>query len=233
VSVRDAAEALAAADAGADFIDLKDPAAGALGGLPPARIAQIVPLLRARGRPVLVSATVGDLPCEAVDEILQRVSQVAACGVDYVKVGITPGPAAAALLAALAHCGAPAVPVLIADEGVDRLSTWTALCEDAFAALMLDTQQKGGGSLLRRVTQASLADFVTVVQASGRMAGLAGALRVEDLPALRVLAPDFAGFRTAVCAGARDGALDPARVLALRKGLAAGSTAMRAKSLDA
>jgi hypothetical protein len=35
VSVRDIDEALAAAQAGADFIDLKDPAAGALGGLAP------------------------------------------------------------------------------------------------------------------------------------------------------------------------------------------------------
>lgn len=229
VSVRDPVEALAAAEAGADFIDLKDPAAGALGGLPPERIARIVPLLRGLDRAVLVSATVGDLPCEAVDEILRRVARVAACGVDYVKVGITPGPNAAALLRALARSSASVVPVLIADDGVDLSLTRAALREDAFAALMLDTQQKRGGSLLQRVPPAVLADFVSVVQASGRMAGLAGALRVGDLPALRALAPDFAGFRSAVCSGARESALDPERVRALREGLAAGALAHKAE----
>ena len=44
------------------------------------------------------------------------------------------------------------------------------------------------------------------------MVGLAGALRAEHQPLLRALAPDFAGFRTAVCAGDRSSALDPQRL---------------------
>ena len=53
VSVRDEAEARAAAWAGADFIDAKDPAEGALGALAPARIARPRPSMRccARSRP--------------------------------------------------------------------------------------------------------------------------------------------------------------------------------------
>ena len=47
VSAKNRAEALAAAAAGADFIDLKDPAAGALGALPIEHIAAITAALRA------------------------------------------------------------------------------------------------------------------------------------------------------------------------------------------
>ena len=49
VSVRNVAEALMAAEGGADFIDLKEPRDGALGGLPPATIAAVVAALRRQG----------------------------------------------------------------------------------------------------------------------------------------------------------------------------------------
>jgi len=224
VSVRDDVEARAAHGAGADFIDLKDPAAGALGGLAPERVAAVVRVLRTLvpGRPV--SATIGDLDAERRDEILARVKAVARCGVDLVKVGVARGGPAAeparALLRALAGCGAAIVPVLLADEGVDDVLVEAALREDAFPAVMLDTAAKGDGSLVQRVPRAALADFVARVRASGRLAGLAGALRVEDVPALRLLGPDFAGFRSAVCVGGRAGPLDAARVGELARRLA-------------
>jgi uncharacterized protein (UPF0264 family) len=217
VSVRDVAEARQAAAQGADFVDLKDPSAGALGGLPPARIADVVDALRARpdfaGR---ISATIGDWPADARAGILRRVAEVAATGVDYVKVGLAPGPHAAALVQALAGCGASVVPVLIADRGVDSDLVATALGPRAFPALMLDTEDKRGGSLLQRVPAAALRHFVDLVGAQGALAGLAGALRLDDLPALRAIGPDFAGFRSAVCAGDRAQALDPLRLQALR-----------------
>ena len=46
VSVRSVEEALLAAEGGADFIDLKEPGRGALGGLPVATIREIVAALR-------------------------------------------------------------------------------------------------------------------------------------------------------------------------------------------
>lgn len=240
VSVRNLGEARLAARAGVDFIDLKDPAAGALGALPPARIAEIVAALRApqAGRPPALSATTGDLPSDALDAILAQVSAVAATGVDYVKVGIDGAPASRRLLGALAACDAPVVPVLLADHGIDASLVHEALALESFAALMLDTADKGAGSLLERLPEAALAAFITTVRqarggsvganvfsgASPRsratvraplMSGLAGALRLADLPALRRLQPDFAGFRSAVCGTGRAGPLDPARLAAL------------------
>ena len=43
-----------------------------------------------------------------------------------------------------------------------------------------------------------------------RMVGLAGALRRDDALARAALAPDVAGFRSAVCSGGRAQALQPA-----------------------
>jgi uncharacterized protein (UPF0264 family) len=223
VSVRDVHEALAAAQAGAHFIDLKDPAAGALGGLPGRRIVRIVQALRAAHPGVPVSATIGDVAAEDHEEILRRVARVAACGVDYVKVGVdgTRPQASATLLQRLAGCGSAIVPVLIADRGIDGELVRMALRERAFPALMLDTFDKRGGSLLQRLAPAALAAFVETVRSHGCLAGLAGALRAGDVPALLALAPDFSGFRSAVCAGDRAGALEPALVRDLVDRLAA------------
>ena len=217
VSVRDVAEALAAAQAGADFIDLKDPAAGALGGLGGLRIAPVVAALRARHPTLPISATIGDMPPTQIDEVLRRVAEVAACGVDSVKVGVSPG--GELLLAALADCDAAVVPVILADEGVDMRLVGAALALGAFPALMLDTADKGAGSLIERLDPAALFGFVATVRRHACLSGLAGALRGVDVPALREIAPDFAGFRSAVCAGPRDGPLDPVRVRALRSRL--------------
>ena len=62
VSVRSPDEALLAARHGADLIDLKEPGAGALGGLPLATIRAIVAALRAEGVALPTSATIGDVP---------------------------------------------------------------------------------------------------------------------------------------------------------------------------
>jgi dihydroneopterin aldolase len=86
-SVRDAAEAELALAAGADIVDLKDPATGALGALAPDVIATCVNQVGARAP---VSATIGDLPLKG-DAVRKAVLDTAALGVDYVKFGLFPG----------------------------------------------------------------------------------------------------------------------------------------------
>ena len=85
---------------------------------------------------------------------------------------------------------------------------------------MADTQAKRAGSLLELLGEDALAAFIDRAHAAGRLVGLAGALRLADLPRLARLGPDFAGFRSAVCDGRREGRLDPARVAALRAAIA-------------
>jgi len=231
VSVRNADEAKLAAAAGVDFIDCKEPSAGALGGLDVATIAAIVAAVRdACGRPAAsggapdrhasISATIGDWPADALDAALIRARAVAACGVDYVKVGVLPGALAGDWIASLAREPYAVVPVFIADAGYDaELVRRAAGC--GFPALMIDTAEKRGGSLLDRLGAAALADFAALARSGGALAGLAGSLRVDDLPLLARAGADFAGFRGAVCDGDRAGQLDPhrlARLLALARG---------------
>jgi uncharacterized protein (UPF0264 family) len=217
VSVRNVSEALAAADAGADLIDLKDPSSGALGALGARRIAPIVAALRSAHPTTPISATTGDLPSGEHSIIMARVGEVHRCGVDYVKVGVQREPGSIALLGALAASGAPIVPVLMADRGIDPALLDAALRLQSFAGLMLDLADKRGGSLLQRLPARELRSFVIAVQKRHRLAGLAGALRTEDVDGVLALAPDFAGFRSAVCAGDRAGALDADRVRRLHE----------------
>ena len=214
VSVRSVEEALLAASSGADFIDLKEPRGGALGGLPVATIRRIVEALRRHGTGLPISATIGDVPMHEPGRIAACVDAVGACGVDFVKVGIERVPQAVDVLARLASSGWPVVPVFIADHGLAAAHVEHA-CALGFPGLMADTADKHAGSLFDVMTLIELRRFVTTVRASGAMVGLAGALRIEHQPLLRALAPDFAGFRTAVCVGDRDSALDPQRVRVL------------------
>lgn len=219
-SVRDCGEALAAASGGADFIDLKEPSDGALGGLPPARIREIVAALRNAHPALPLSATIGDYPADAADEIDARVDAVGACGVDYVKVGVAGGDTRAqrALLARLADSPWAVVPVFIADHGLDPALV-EAACRLPFPALMADTEDKRAGSLFDCVSEAALAAFVERVRGAGKLVGLSGALREHHLPRLALLAPDFAGFRGALCDGARTGVLDPDALRSVRRAL--------------
>jgi len=222
VSVRDLAEARLVARAGLDLIDLKEPAQGALGGLAVADIAAIVAVLRREAPGTPVSATIGDWPAEAIAVIERQVRRVEATGVDVVKVGIEPGPAAAELvdaLGALRRGGCPLVPVLLADGPIDD-ALFERLLRQDFAAVMLDTADKRGGTLLQRHPPERLAALIARLRERGALSGLAGALRLSDLPTLHRLAPDFAGFRSAVCAGERSGRLDADRLAALLSGLA-------------
>jgi (5-formylfuran-3-yl)methyl phosphate synthase len=214
VSVRDPAEALVAASGGADFIDLKEPGQGALGGLPVETIRAIVAALRGAGSQLAISATIGDVPMHARDEIERRVRAVGACGVDYVKVGIERTREAHEVLALLASLPLAIVPVFIADRGLDDALVAQAVSL-GFPGQMADTADKRAGSLFDVATDAELHAFVARVRSSAAIVGLAGALRLHDLPRLVALAPDFGGFRSAVCAGDRAGTLERDRLEAL------------------
>lgn len=234
VSVRDVEEALDAVASGADFIDLKEPRHGALGGLPLATIREVVGVLRRQGPDRPISATIGDLPMNELAQLLGQVEAVGACGVDYVKVGIERDAGAAAVIDALAGCGWPVVPVFIADRGLDEALVARACAARsrstcAFPAIMVDTAEKQAGSLFDVLSSEAVRCFIDAVRGAGSLVGVAGALRASDLDVLAVWRPDFAGFRSAVCAGDRASRLDAGRVRELAARLhAAGRQPMRA-----
>lgn len=216
-SVRSAAEAELALRGGADIVDLKEPAAGALGSLPPEVIRACVAAIGSR-RPV--SATIGDLPADP-NVIVEAVARTAALGVDFVKIGIFPGGAPKAVLEALrdqAESGTRLVALLFADRQPDfRLVRLAADC--GFAGVMLDTMGKNGEGLRNALDGGTLRRFVVEAHGHGLLCGLAGSLRLEDIAILTPLGADYLGFRGALCRGSRSGDLDPAALQDVRSAL--------------
>jgi (5-formylfuran-3-yl)methyl phosphate synthase len=213
-SVRDVAEAETALAAGADIIDLKDPAKGALGALASEAVASCVAAISGRAE---LSATVGDLPLEPA-AVLSAVLATAATGVDYVKLGLFPGGDARGCLGLLAQeaRGLRLMLVVFADAppGFDAIDAASRI---GASGVMLDTACKDGRSLLDHLALDAIADFVAEARAAGLLVGLAGSLRAVDVPHLLPLEPDLLGFRGALCRdGARGAALDTSASAAIR-----------------
>lgn len=214
-SVTNLPEARLALEAGADIIDLKAPQAGALGALSLNTIRNIVAEL-GRCRPL--SATIGDLPMEPVS-LARAASDIAATGVHYVKIGFFPGGdwrGSLEALATLSGNGFDLVAVLFADDHPE-LRWLDPIAAAGFAGVMLDTRHKGSGSLVQHCPPGYLAEFVCIARAHRLMSGLAGSLQADDIPTLLKLAPDYLGFRGALCRlNRRTAEIDPDALRAIR-----------------
>jgi dihydroneopterin aldolase len=200
-SVAGPGEAEIAIAGDADIVDMKDPAAGALGALPIPRIAETVRAIAGRRA---TSAVAGNLAMEP-DSVRTAVEAVAATGVGYIKVGLPTAPGRDAVVRALAGPAAATrlVAVIFADREPDRVELIPQIAGSGFAGVMLDTADKSAHRLLTHVDIAGLSGFVRTARAHGLLVGLAGGLEEPDVPRLLALDPDFLGFRGALC-DARD-----------------------------
>lgn len=233
ISVINAAEAKVAADAGANILDVKNPAEGSLGAQFPHVIKQVK---NVSGGLVKVSAAIGDMPDLPGTASLAALG-AASCGADYVKVGLF-GPfdeaEAIFLLSEVrqALCDYPSVSIIAAGYAdSERAGTLNPLWLPKIAAsagiggCMLDTAFKDGHNLFDFITPEVLRNLASEAHASGLLFGLAGALRAQDLPLVRDLDADVAGVRTAVCRDLqRTSPLDAGKVRSLIGILAQPST---------
>ncbi|MEJ2454809.1 MAG: (5-formylfuran-3-yl)methyl phosphate synthase [Candidatus Thiodiazotropha sp.] len=222
-SVTNAPELELAIEGGADIIDLKNPHTGAQGALHLGLKRELVRQTAGR-RPV--SATVGDLAPEPLP-LTTAIDQTGECGVDYVKVGFFSEHNLTACLNAIARLtdDLSVVAVLFADRQppLNRLHAFAAA---GFRGVMLDTAGKGGGGLLDHIDLQQLDRFVAEIRDLGMFCGLAGSLRLDDVPLLLPLMPDYLGFRGALCEESRRTAvLSPRRLSGIRDAFAVSSTA--------
>jgi uncharacterized protein (UPF0264 family) len=234
-SVTNESEARLCASLGADIIDAKNPAAGALGALPGPTVRAI---RAAVPRHLPVSATIGD-PSDDPAAVADAVRIMAATGVDIVKIGFEPASASSETLHRLRSLGlgrVRLVAVLLADRGVD-LGIIASLREAGFAGVMLDTADKRAGALPERVSAEALGAFVEAARKSGLFAGLAGSLSAAHVTYLLSFAPDVLGFRGGLCRrGARTETIDAQAVNAVRRTIedaARAASACRAAPRDA
>jgi (5-formylfuran-3-yl)methyl phosphate synthase len=216
-SVRSAAEAALAVVGGADIIDAKEPAAGALGRVESSVLRAILREVAGR-RPV--SATIGDLDLSP-SVVSAAVEATAADGADIVKIGVFPGALEAtwAALQPLARRGLRLVAVMFADRAPNLVELPARCAEAGFFGVMLDTADKAAGPLSAHLDRKAVAGFVARARSLGLASGLAGSLRLGDIPSLVPLGANYLGFRSALTIAGRSSGLDAAVLRAVRAAL--------------
>jgi uncharacterized protein (UPF0264 family) len=196
-SVNSLEEAIIALENKVDIIDLKQPKQGALGALDIETISQIVAHINHK---CPISATIGDLPMQA-DGIIDAVTKIASTQVDFIKIGFFPGDtwdATVSQLASLTQQELKLIAVLFADQQPDY-QILKELKAAGFTGVMLDTMDKGRGSLTQVMPEQVIKHFVEKTKHQQMLCGLAGSLRQEDIAQLLTLQPDYLGFRGAIC----------------------------------
>ena len=224
VSVVDADEARVAAAAGADVVDVKNPAEGSLGAPSPAVIAAVRAAVPTE---LPVSAAIGDMPNLPGTAALAALG--AACsGAAFVKAGlwgVSTEADAVALLRAIKDAVPEATVVAAAYADARRVAhaplapeLLPRVARAAGAGVcLLDTAIKDGRGLLDWLEPDALTALVAGAHDAGLQVALAGALRADDLPIVFATGADIAGVRSAACGDdRRSGPLDAARVRALR-----------------
>jgi len=203
VSVRDPAEAEAALLAGADLIDAKDPDRGALGALAPEIVAEIMARLPQQG-----------VETSAVADSSESLAAMARSGARWVKHGIPRDLwQDAGHLARIAGSVPGRVIAVLFAEDEPGAHCVPALVRAGFAGAMIDTSGKAGVRLPDLLGPEELAGFVAACRANALLCGLAGSLRIADIPALSAAGPDYLGFRGGLCRGFdRTNGIDPLRV---------------------
>lgn len=217
ISVRNASEARAALRGGADLIDVKEPAQGSLGFAGEQSVAEVVREIAGRAA---VSAALGELR-----EWTEQGHVPSLAGVDYVKLGLA-GCADDAgwpdrwrqLLGSLPPSTKP-VAVVYADWQAARSPESEEIIQEAArnrcAAVLVDTFEKTGKTLLDCWPPAAVQEFVGQVRRQGMLVVLAGSLTVEGIARVLPLAPDFVAVRGAACEGGRTGPVCESRVRGL------------------
>ncbi|TIM26519.1 MAG: hypothetical protein E5Y63_28905 [Mesorhizobium sp.] len=229
-SVTGVDEAGIALSSGVDIIDLKDPKAGALGAVSTQTIRRTISLIAGRAP---VSAVCGDLPMEP-ETIRAKAEEIAAAGVDYVKIGLFPSANVSACAAALAPLAARTklIAVLFADLAPD-FELLPMLAKHRFHGAMVDTANKANGRLLDHLPPERIPGFIDRAKSLGLMVGLSGSLEAPDIPRLLPFAPDFLGFRGALCGhSGRVGSISAEAVAQIRELIPEASRAGGASSID-
>jgi (5-formylfuran-3-yl)methyl phosphate synthase len=229
VSVVNAGEVEAALAGGADIVDVKNPAEGSLGAPVPALLRAV----RSRvASPAEVSVALGDAP-HLPGTMALAAAGAAACGADYLKIGLF-GSArpeqAFELLAAVRRAASEVNPrtrlMAAAYADASRVGALppgelpSIARRAGFHGVMLDTAVKDGASTFTAMGDDAVADFFAAARALGLVTAMAGALGPADFERAQRLGADIVGVRGSACEGGRQGTVSASRVRALRAALA-------------
>ena len=224
VSVRDEAEAVAALSGGADWIDLKEPRAGALGAVDLATAADVA---RSVGTRCPLSAALGEMRGWQ-DTHAPSLLEVAE--ISYVKLGLS-GCAGDSTWksrwqrtdAEMSAAGKLLVAVAYADwhlaHGPAPTEVLALAAQSSARCLLVDTFDKNAGSTPELLQDAELRELVHQAKSCGVMVVLAGKLQRECLTSLPLEFVDLVAVRSAVCSAGRNGSVERSLVSQLKVAL--------------
>lgn len=219
VSVRNAEEAHAALEGGADVVDVKEPRRGALGAADPTVWRKVQSVVGDRAK---TSVALGELLAESVEMLAGE-----ATGFVFAKVGLAGCAAESSWrlrwdrVMQILPSGVLPVPVAYADEQAAQSPEVREVLELAVMSpaklMLIDTFNKGRGHLVDHLTFEALAKLCDEAERCSVQLALAGSLKLNDIERLLALAPAYLGVRGAACVGGRDGTVDETRVKSLVK----------------
>jgi uncharacterized protein (UPF0264 family) len=217
VSVRSAAEALAALEGGAEIIDVKEPSRGSLGRAEDRVIQEVLDVVAGR---CPVSAALGELG--------ELNGQVPPTGLAFAKWGLRGAGLVRDWRTNLARSWewlrrqrpeCRPVAVAYADwvrvAAVSPVHVLDLAREHAVSVLLIDTCIKDGRTLLDLIDENELELVCHGCRECGVRVALAGSLTEKEIVSLRRLEPDWFAVRGAVCRGGRDGEVECQRVRGL------------------
>ena len=228
VSVRSALEVEAALKGGADIVDAKEPARGALGAVSAETLNKIVNQVSpARA----FSVALGDFSTvDAVEAAVASVHLPPRTAPTFLKLGFAgtrlPGRVGELLNAAVqtaSRLASPPAVVAVGYADSERAESISphlllALAQQAGATgVLLDTYMKDGPGLLDLWKRIDVEEWVSEARGYRLMTALAGSLSVGDVYDICRVGPDVIGFRGAACDGGRSGRVSVERVRLLRE----------------
>ena len=227
VSVRDAAEAVAAEGGGAEVIDVKEPARGPLGAADAEVAAAVAAAVGAR---VPWTLACGELK-EGGARLLRHLQRTLAgltndapppAAVKSGLAGITAAELPARLAAFRDAVPASIEPVAVAYADWEQASAprpaqvVAAAAAAGFALLLIDTWLKDGTTVFGPAdAPRDVAGWVRQGREAGLGVVLAGSLATATVPAALACRPDFIAVRSAACVGGRLGKVCGKRVRSL------------------
>lgn len=217
VSVRSAREAEAALRGGADLIDIKEPARGALGAADPSVWGAVAAVVKAR---VPLSAALGELLSPELPARLSCCRLLEAFS--FAKAGLAGCADAADLrrrltaMVATLPANVTAVAVAYADThwagSPPPMEVLELAVECGCGGLLLDTYDKTAAGLFDHMPLGAVRQLIDAARDAGLLSALAGSLRLDSVGKALACRPDVVAVRGAVCRGARTGPVDPSLV---------------------
>ena len=212
ISVINGDETHAALEGGADIIDIKNPAEGALGAPSPATIQDACLALKGR-KPF--SVALGEFPGKPCAAALAAMGS-AYFNPDFIKIAFIPHTSPEEIAQTLQEIKKslccvqkPISVVAVAYADTLRFASWkleqfSAIAkENGAEGCLIDTREKKNKSLIDYLTWEEIEQFISSCHSRQLFCGLAGCLQISDVMDLTRLEPDIIGVRSAVCGGDR------------------------------